>query len=229
MAKYKGIKIDPVLSEEEKAKMSVLDYERLLSGIGLKPSTSKDYDNPLWEEEKHRIDLRRSKEKDSSKKTYYLFTSFSKHGFGFNKIQGQLLGYKDDVYPSIYSLSGNELKIFLALTEMMEYNNTVVCSSSDISDVCGIHATAVRNSLQTLQKKKYFVLKIEEIKKRSKYIINPLYYNKGDDRYMKEACNIWNERLALSAPELTHKYKQAKHLESLRANVTQEPPEGYPL
>ena len=139
--------------------------------------------------------------------THYLAESFVRWPFGYNKIQEFILGYNDNVYPSIYSLGQNELKIFITLAEMMEHNNTVVCSSSDIADVCLLHPTAVRYSFRKLREKLYFVLKIEEIKKRSKYIINPLYVNKGDDEDIQEACNIWNDTLAVSAPELTNKYK----------------------
>ena len=90
-------------------------------------------------------------------------------------------------------LSGNDLRVFLAILANLEFENILNLSQQELSDQLGIHRPAIAKSLKKLISKGYLQI-IDTAGRQNIYMLNPSVAFKSKAKNLKELKRAWNKQ-----------------------------------
>ena len=86
--------------------------------------------------------------------------------------------YTEPLKPLLNKISGNALKVFMALGGKMDYENTIVeMTRNEIREVTGLHEHTIREALNELEELK--VISRIGPNNRRKYVLSQMFVKKG--------------------------------------------------
>lgn len=91
------------------------------------------------------------------------------------------------------SLSGNDLRVFLAIVAYLEFENIVNISQQELSEQLKINRPAVAKSIKKLISKGYLQI-INKIGRRNIYMFNPSVAFKSRAKNLKELKHSWDSK-----------------------------------
>ena len=89
-------------------------------------------------------------------------------------------------------LSGNDLRVFLAILANLEFENILNLSQQELSDQLGIHRPAIAKSLKKLISKGYLQI-IDTAGRKNIYMLNPHIAFRSRAKNYKDLCRAWDK------------------------------------
>ena len=112
----------------------------------------------------------------------YLKNDYARH------FSSEMLGLAIDK-----ELSGNDLRVLLAILANLGFENIVNISQQELSEQLNINRPAVAKSLKKLISKKYLEI-IDNIGRRNIYMFNPSVAFKSRAKNLRELKEAWNDQ-----------------------------------
>ncbi len=92
-------------------------------------------------------------------------------------------------------LSGNDLRVFLAILANVEFENIFNLSQQELSDQLEIHRPAIAKSLKKLISKGYLQI-IDTAGRKNIYMVNPHIVFRSRAKNYKDLCRAWQQETA---------------------------------